>query len=264
MFFISPPFGNYINLPGTISIKGSFTLEPRDGLLPQIFKTLRYSFKYQGWINKIGLRNKGIDYAIQNYNPDHIVSIAILNEEEIPKIIEKIPNDMNIELNVSCPNTEKEMVQTGLSRFINPERKWCIIKLSPLCDTKLIDNYYDQGFRQFHCSNTLPIKAIDENYKYDGGISGKSLISFTLNLVNYLNIKNEEVGRDITIIAGGGIRSWDNVMVYNSYGAKHFSASTVFFNPFMSIPLYYNYYNYYKFVEPNINKNINSSASNST
>ena len=31
MFFISPPFGNYLLLPNTINIKGSYTLEPRPG-----------------------------------------------------------------------------------------------------------------------------------------------------------------------------------------------------------------------------------------
>ena len=36
MFFISPPFGNYVNLPKTKRIHGSFTLEKRDGLLLQI------------------------------------------------------------------------------------------------------------------------------------------------------------------------------------------------------------------------------------
>ena len=44
MIFISPPFGNYISLPKCRSIKGSFTLEPRGGLIVQIFRTLRYSF----------------------------------------------------------------------------------------------------------------------------------------------------------------------------------------------------------------------------
>ena len=61
MLFIGPPFGNYVSLPNTTSIKGSFTLEPRSGLFSQIIKTLRYSFQDKGWINKIGLRNPGID-----------------------------------------------------------------------------------------------------------------------------------------------------------------------------------------------------------
>lgn len=67
ILFINPPFGNYINLPYIIPIRGSFTLEPRNGLFLQIIKTLRYSFENKGWINKIGLRNKGIDYAISTY-----------------------------------------------------------------------------------------------------------------------------------------------------------------------------------------------------
>ena len=29
MIFISPPFGNYLSINNTISIKGSYTLEPR-------------------------------------------------------------------------------------------------------------------------------------------------------------------------------------------------------------------------------------------
>ena len=82
--FISPPFGNYINLPKCTSIKGSFTLKPREGLLLQIIKTLRYSFEKGGWVNKIGLRNKGIDWAINEYkNTNHVISIAIMEENEI-------------------------------------------------------------------------------------------------------------------------------------------------------------------------------------
>ena len=67
MLFISPPFGNYLNLPNTKPIKGSFTLEPRPGLINQIAKTLYFSKKDNGWVNKIGLRNKGIDFAIDKY-----------------------------------------------------------------------------------------------------------------------------------------------------------------------------------------------------
>ena len=37
---------------------------------------------------------------------------------------------MNIELNVSCPNAEKQMINQGLSEFVNNKRKWCIIKVS--------------------------------------------------------------------------------------------------------------------------------------
>ena len=40
MLFISPPFGNYLSLPKTISITGSFTLQERPGKWKRIFKTL--------------------------------------------------------------------------------------------------------------------------------------------------------------------------------------------------------------------------------
>ena len=84
--FISPPFGNYLNLPYTTSIKGSFTLKERPGLFFRILKTLRYSKLNKGWINKIGLRNKGINYAVEKFNSKSyfnfykksIISIAIL------------------------------------------------------------------------------------------------------------------------------------------------------------------------------------------
>ena len=62
MIFISPPFGNYIHLPNTIPIRGSFTLNERPGKWGQILKTLRYIPHLNGWVNKIGLRyeNSGV------------------------------------------------------------------------------------------------------------------------------------------------------------------------------------------------------------
>ena len=229
MLFISPPFGNYINLPNITQIKGSFTLNPRDGLLKQIIKTLRYSSEYGGWINKIGLRNKGLDYAIKNYNTRDVYSIAILDKDEIKTIQKKIPDDMNIEINISCPNAEKKMISNGLQDFLNKQRKWCIIKVSPTSDLKLIDDYYNQGFRQFHCSNTLPVK--------EGGLSGKSLISYNNSLIK--NIKSKY--KDVEVIAGGGITEWNDIINYKNIGANHFSVSTVCFNPIQLSILYYNY-----------------------
>ena len=58
---------------------------------------------------------------------------------------------MDIELNVSCPNVKNIWLQ-GLGRFICSDRTWCIIKLSPKADKRLIDGFYKEGFRQFHCS----------------------------------------------------------------------------------------------------------------
>jgi dihydroorotate dehydrogenase len=229
MLFIGPPFGNYIDLPHSVSIMGSFTLEKRNGLLLQILKTLRYSPTYGGWTNKIGLRNKGIDWAIKNHNPHKIYSVAILHENEIPLLVEKIPKNMNIELNVSCPNAEKSMVKIGLQKFIDPNRKYCIVKVSPTTDTKTIDTFYNQGFRQFHCCNTLPIKT--------GGLSGTTLIPYTTKLVEYIHNKYP----DCEIIAGGGVQNYETFKYYSNLGAKHIAVSTIIFNPFKFCALYYNY-----------------------
>jgi dihydroorotate dehydrogenase len=227
MIFINPPFSNYFSFDKTISIKGSYTLEPRTGLIMQVLRTLRYSFEYNGWINKIGLRNPGIDYAIKNYKKNSIVSVAILNKEDIPKLVKKIPDDMNIELNISCPNAEKKMITEGIENFLNKKRTWCIIKLSPTTDMKLVDNYYKQGFRQFHCSNTYPTPT--------GGLSGKFLIPYSTKLIN--NIKSKY--SDTTVIGGGGITSKEEIEIYKKAGADHFSVSTLFFNPYK----FYKFYN---------------------
>ena len=229
MFFINPPFGNYLNLPYTISIKGSYTLEPREGLFLQIMKTLRYTTKYNDWTNKIGLRNKGIDWALRNYKNNEIISIAILNKNDIPKLIKKIPEDQNLEINISCPNAEKEMINIGVEKFLNKERKWCILKLSPKTNNKDIDSFYKKGFRQFHCCNTIPVP--------EGGLSGKSIIPYTNEKIKFIK-KNYN---DTIVISGGGITEWKDVVNYNNIGADHFSVSTNFFNPIKSISLYYEY-----------------------
>jgi len=227
MIFINPPFSNYFSFDKTISIKGSYTLEPRTGLIMQVLRTLRYSFEHNGWINKIGLRNPGIDYAIKNYKKNSIVSVAILNKEDIPKLVKKIPDDMNIELNISCPNAEKKMITEGIENFLNKKRTWCIIKLSPTTDMKLVDNYYKQGFRQFHCSNTYPTPT--------GGLSGKFLIPYSTKLIS--NIKSKY--SDTIVIGGGGITSKEEIEIYKKVGADHFSVSTLFFNPYK----FYKFYN---------------------
>ena len=225
MLFISPPFGNYIYLKKTTPIRGSFTLNERPGKWIQILKTLRY-IPGIGWINKIGLRNPGIDYAIKTYKKGEIISIAIMHKNEIGQILKKIPEDMDIELNISCPNTEKHMIGNGLKPFLNNKRNWCIVKLSPLEKCITIQNLYDEGFRQFHASNTLPTEK--------GGISGKILKPHTKSLIRY--IKN--TWNDTVVIAGGGIRTMKDVEEYREVGADHFSVSSLCFNPIAFLKFY--------------------------
>ena len=76
-------------------------------------------------MNKIGLRNKGIEWAIEDFkkNKSCVYTIALFNETEIDKIVNKIPQEMNIEINVSCPNVEKSVVNEGLYQILNEERR---------------------------------------------------------------------------------------------------------------------------------------------
>ena len=227
MFFIGPPFGNYIQTSKTISIVGSFTLYPRDGLYTQIAKTLRYSRKYKGWVNKIGLRNKGIDYALANYDPRTVISIAILHPSDIDALNAKIPPHIPLEINVSCPNAEKAMETKGIAQFLHPKRKWCIVKLSPTCTFQQIDQYYQDGFRQFHCSNTMPIDA--------GGLSGKAVMKENERLITYIKSHYS----DVEVIGGGGITTLDDVLYYYRLGADHMAFSTVLFCPYLFGKLYW-------------------------
>ena len=237
MLFISPPFGNYLNFDKTIPIRGSFTLCPREGLFSQILKTLRFSFKKDGWINKIGLRNKGIDYAISTYKKGEIISVAIVNCSDIGRLCRKIPLDMDIEVNISCPNIDKTSLM-GLQCFLHPKRKWCILKLSPDIEERKIDKYYEIGFRQFHCSNTLMQKCNKCDYVY-GGLSGPSVKPYSLSLIRYIKSKYD----DTIVIGGGGIRSIKDVEEYREAGADHFSISSLCFNPILFSTFYWDYVN---------------------
>ena len=144
-----------------------------------------------------------------------------------------MPEDTNIELNISCPNVNKCLEHTQLFSFINPKRQWCIIKLSPLTDMKLVDRYYKQGFRQFHCSNTIPVK--------EGGLSGTSVVpSYIVQLlktskrVNILMLK---------LLQGGGIYDIGVYNKYKNFGANHYSISTIFLHPIKFSCFIYSFYN---------------------
>ena len=74
-------------------------------------------------------------------------------------------------------DAEKSMVDKDIDMFLNNKREWCILKLSPTCKLSAIDRYYNMGFRQFHCSNTIPVA--------QGGLSGKALIPYNKKLIKH-------------------------------------------------------------------------------
>ena len=215
--FIAAPFGNYIKTKNTISVSGSWTVEKRTGRIVQIVKTLRYTKR--GWVNKIGLRNPGLTIGLPKHKTNEVFSIAGIEKDDWRLFAEKIPNDFNIEVNMSCPNIDAHYID-GIEDFEPDTRNWYIGKISPLTTFHELDEYINKfRFKQIHACNTLPIDK--------GGLSGKELVPYTSKFVKQI----KDSYPDIEVIAGGGIDSLKDIDYYKSIGADHVSLGTVCFNP---------------------------------
>ena len=215
--FIAAPFGNYIKTTNTISVTGSWTIEKRKGRIKQIVKTLRYTKR--GWVNKIGLRNPGFEYGLKNHKKNEVFSIAGIEKDDWKIFAEMIPNDTNLEVNMSCPNIESHFT-SGIENFSYESRQWYIGKISPLTTFDEVEKYINEfNFKQIHACNTLPIEK--------GGLSGKELIPYTSKFIKHI----KQYYPHIEIIAGGGISEKKDIEQYIELGADHISLGTVCFNP---------------------------------
>jgi len=97
---ISPPFGNYINVDWATSVAGTYTVNRRGGLIWSTIKTLRPS-RY-GWVNRVGLRNPGINSV--KFNQDKIYSVTGFDDDEWKYLLDAMPKGLMVELNIGCPN----------------------------------------------------------------------------------------------------------------------------------------------------------------
>ncbi len=234
-FFIAAPFGNYLkfkNNNNVIPVTGTWTLDKRANFWKRFYKiltTLRYDFKQDGWVNKLGLPNPGIKIGMKKNLSNEILSIAAIDRTDWLKLHEIVGDDINIEINLSCPNLDEKsnlFTSDDLRLFTlkkSKEKKWCIAKISPLTtldELKYLIN--DLGFAQIHCCNTLPVKR--------GGLSGRSLKPYVVKLIKIIR---ENWGEKIEIIAGGGVNSIKDVHNYVSLGANHISIGTASFKPWI-------------------------------
>ena len=187
----------------------------------------QYNREVGGWTNNLGLPNPGIEVGLQKTNKEkEILSIAEVDRYDFLELTNIIPQDQNIELNLSCPNIEKKLTWESAAVFAknsSDKREWCIAKLSPLTTPEELRYIIEGlGFTQLHFSNTLP-------FGDAGGISGPVLKEFTVELIEMCR---SEWGDDVEIIAGGGVRDLGAVMEYLAAGANHISFGSVCFNPF--------------------------------
>tara|TARA_B100001094_G_scaffold296183_1_gene318181 strand:+ start:1379 stop:2089 length:711 start_codon:yes stop_codon:yes gene_type:complete len=214
--YISAPFGNYVRPKNTIPVSGTFTLNQRKGLLLQVAKTLRYSFKEKCWFNALGLRNPGIDAGISRYKPNTIISIAAIEATDWGLLAKKIPVNIPLELNISCPNIAHFNDYTkdiGCFSERNP-----IIKLSPNMSLSDIDSLIGQGFSKFHAVNTLKT--------HKGARSGEVLKEYSTKFITHI----KTIDKKNTVIAGGGITCIEDIKYYQDVGADSYSLGTICFN----------------------------------
>ena len=220
-YYIAAPFGNYLSRPDMYSVLGTYTVSPRPGLYKQILKTLRYSFKHKGWINKLGLRNPGIDSALNQYykHPNRrIISVWGFNRGEWLSLA-RYTTGLRTELNLSCPNVKEPYHNTGcpVEKF---DTRYVILKMSPLTTEEEIVMYMERGVRNWHFSNTLPVSG--------GGLSGKTLMQYNKKLIKFT------LGEDknAKVIGGGGVTDMSDVRFYRDLGCSGVSLGTVLFWPF--------------------------------
>ena len=225
MYFISAPFGNFLRFKNTISVAGTFTVKPRPGRIKQIIRTLRYVRTDAGWSwrNKLGLRNPGLQAGMRSTNFKKILSVAAIDNTDWTTIFNSISKERNIELNVSCPNLESHMDTTSWQDFdkfaTKMNNEYCIVKIPPDATNKFIDRIVEMGYKQIHASNTLPTE--------QGGLSGKILMPYTLDIIRYIKLKYPYV----EIIAGGGVTTKKDVKIYKDAGAAHISLGSICFPP---------------------------------
>lgn len=226
---ISAPFGNYIQPQGATPTLGTFTLQCRPGRLWRILKTVRYLPKLKAWVNKIGLRNPGIDWLTDRVKrgrcdvSDKLVSIHGFDGKEWAALLDKIAaiRPMAVELNMSCPNVGeidwppdlfKQAIDTGVP---------VVVKLPPVNYHAMVGQAVCAGVRVLHCCNTLPVP--------EGGMSGRPLKPVALEVIR--DLRGEPFGGDLSIIGGGGIYALSDIDLYADAGADHVALATKTMNP---------------------------------
>ena len=223
MIFVAAPFGNWVKPVGCIPVCGTFTLHSQGNKVWSAVKSLRYSTKHKGWTNNMGLPNPGVKMGLHKHIRGEVLSIAEIERNDFKKLYSLIPERMSVELNLSCPNVRNlPWDSTEIFARNAEKREWCICKVSPTVTPEDLEFLITKlGFTQIHASNTLPIQGC-------GGLSGQTLIPYTLDIIQLIR----EEWPEVTIIAGGGVADFSGVYEYLNGGADHVSLGSVCFNPF--------------------------------
>lgn len=229
---ISAPFGNYVQPPGATPTLGTFTALRRPGRLWRVLRTVRYYPRLGAWVNKIGLRNPGIDWLAARVRAgridasDKIVSVHGFSDAEWEALLAGAAalKPLALELNMSCPNVgEIDWPKWLFARAIKAVPR-TIVKLPPVRFEEMARQALDAGVRMFHCCNTLPVPG--------GGLSGKPLKPIALRCIADLRaMAPGGASGELTIIGGGGITAPQDIDDFAAAGATHFALGTKVMHP---------------------------------
>lgn len=227
---ISAPFGNYIQPTGTTPTVGTFTALRRGGrpaAFGRALLTVRYYRRLGAWVNRIGLRNPGIDSlaaAPRHGRPlgDCLLSVHGFSPGDWALLLDRVAalRPLGVELNISCPNVgEMSWPSDMFARAVDTGVP-VVVKVPPIRYQWMVADAVASGVRWVHATNTLPVPG--------GGMSGVPLKPLALDAVRRLRA---EYGAHISIIGGGGIRAPADLRDYADAGADRFAVGTFAMRP---------------------------------
>jgi len=229
----------------------SITLNPRAGN-----KTPRITEVFGGVINAVGIQNAGVNDFVKNKLPEMrginapmIVSVSnttVKDFETSMYILEDTEGISAYEINISCPNIEKDGSAFGFSetdtaavvcavRSAMKTNRPVIVKLSPnVTDiVQIARAASDEGADALTIANTYLGMAVDLNTRKPilgnkfGGVSGAAVKPLTMR-----RVYNVCKALKIPVIAAGGICSAKDALEYLMVGAKAVQVGTAnFTNP---------------------------------
>ena len=244
------PLVNFVDLRrfGAVTVRtvteqpreGHFTLRESWGLtsLPEFFRLYRGALQEAdgGWLNAFGWSNIGIERYFDEYFPrtseqNRILSLGGFSADEFSSLVETVnrrakPGELAaVEFNVSCHNVNFDfsaIIEEVLRRAVPASRFPVILKLSPDFD-------YLEHARLAEATGVAAISAINtvKGLRLDpttgapllknryGGLSGRAIKPIGLRVVSELR----EAGIKLPIIAGGGVRTFNDVREYGWAGA---------------------------------------------
>ncbi|GAB4543827.1 MAG: diguanylate cyclase [Phycisphaerales bacterium] len=225
---ISAPFGNYVRFDGATSTLGTFTAHKRPGRLWKIVTTVRRYKRLGAWVNRIGLRNPGIEWLERRVRSGRqdvsrsLVSVHGFTDEQWWTLLTKADQlgAAGIELNMSCPNVGEVNWPVSLFERAVSLRTPVVVKLPPVRYERLLDDALAAGVGMLHCCNTLPVPG--------GGMSGKPLKPIALACVSDVRTR---CGANVVIVGGGGITRPEDIDAYADAGANRFAIGSVLMHP---------------------------------